>query len=312
MQGWVKLQRSILQQEIRAKPPEYYKIYTYLVVNVDRVSGEFYTTYQQIAEDCWLKKTTVDNFLRRARGIWLLTTDQKIRGVVITLSQNLGFFDFNTEEKQASTENNTTTQNALQITTRITTQNLVQELIKTEDNQPPITTQNTSQNTFSINKNTSTSVEVDRAKALSSSKDNSTSFLNNIGAWLSEKKWWSLKEKKYGDSEVNSCLAIIKEINDWTLEGSQQKNRRYAKLLISKLKQEKGVISWKRTREETLELLLKVVVQSVDTYRLPKLSSPQELYNNLNKLKAFAKAYIAKVKAEKQKEAEKKAWFKSF
>lgn len=69
MQGWVKLQRSILQQEIRAKPPEYYKIYTYLVVNVDRVSGEFYTTYQQIAEDCWLKKTTVDNFLRRARGI---------------------------------------------------------------------------------------------------------------------------------------------------------------------------------------------------------------------------------------------------
>lgn len=101
---------------------------------------------------------------------------------MITLSQNLGFFDFNTEEKQASTENNTTTQNALQITTQITTQNLVQELIKTEDNQPPITTQNTTQNTFSINKNTSTSVEADRAKALSSSKDNSTSFLNNIGA----------------------------------------------------------------------------------------------------------------------------------
>ena len=285
MQGWVKLQRSILQQEIRAKPPEYYKIYTYLVVNVDRVSGEFYTTYQQIAEDCWLKKTTVDNFLRRARGVWLLTTDQKIRGVVITLRQNLGFFDFDTEEKQASTEKTTTTQNTSQITT---------------------------QNTFSINKNTSTSVEVDRAKALSSSKDNSSLFLNNIGAWLSEKKWWSLKEKKYGDSEVNSCLAIIKEINDWTLEGSQKNNRRYATFLISKLKQEKGVISWKRTREQTLELLLKVVVQSMDTYWLPKLSSPEELYNNLNKLKAFAKAYIAKVKAEKQKEAEKKAWFKSF
>ena len=312
MQGWVKLQRSILQQEIRAKPPEYYKIYSYLVVNVDRISGEFYTTYQQIAEDCWVKKTTVDNFLRRAKGAWLLTTDQKIRGVVITLRQNLGFFDFDTEEKQALMENDTTTQNTSQITTHEAPQNPAQELIKTEDNQPPITTQNTSQNTFSINKNTSTSVEVDRAKALSSSKDNSSLFLNNIEAWHLEEKWWSLKEKEYGNSEVNKCLAIIKEINDWTLEGSQKNNRRYATFLISKLKQEKGVISWKRTREQTLELLLKVVVQSTDTYRLPKLSSPEELYNNLNKLKAFAKAYLAKVKAEKQKEAEKKAWFKSF
>lgn len=312
MQGWVKLQRSILQQEIRAKPPEYYKIYCYLVVNVDRISGEFYTTYQQIAEDCWLKKTTVDNFLRRAKRAWLLTTDQKIRWVVITLRQNLGFFDFDTEEKQALMENDTTTQNTSQITTHEAPQNPAQELTKTEDKQPPITSQITTQNTFSINKNTSTSVEVDRAKALSSSKDNSSLFLNNIEAWHLEEKWWSLKKKEYGNSEVNKCLVIIKEINDWTLEGSQQKNRRYAKLLISKLKQEKGVVSWKRTREETLELLLKVVVQSVDTFRLPKLSSPQELYNNLNKLKAFAKAYLAKAKAEKQKEAEKKAWFKSF
>ena len=45
----------------------------------------------------------------------------------------------------------------------------------------------------------------------------------------------------------------------------------------------------------------------MDTYWLPKLSSPEELYNNLNKLKGFAKAYLAKTKAEKQKEAEKKA-----
>ena len=101
---------------------------------------------------------------------------------MITLRQNLGFFDFDTEEKQALMENNTTTQNTSQITTHEAPQNPAQELIKTEDNQPPITSQITTQNTFSINKNTSTSVEVDRAKALSSSKDNSSLFLNNIGA----------------------------------------------------------------------------------------------------------------------------------
>ena len=67
MQGWVKLQRSILQQEIWAKPPEYLKIYTYLVVSVDRISGEFYTNYQTISETCGVKKTVVDHFFRWAK-----------------------------------------------------------------------------------------------------------------------------------------------------------------------------------------------------------------------------------------------------
>ena len=283
MQGWVKLQRSILQQAVRAKPPEYYKIYSYLVVSVDRISGEFYTTYQTIADTCMVKKSSVDNFLRRAKEAWLLKTEQKTRWVVITLQQNLGFFNFEVEENPENNVTDTTTQ---------------------------ITEQITTQNTICINKNSSTSVEVDRAKALSISTTSSTSFLNNIGAWQKSKKLWSIKKKEYGDSEVNLCLSLIKSANSWTLEGTQKDNRIFAAHLVAKLKQEDGVVSWERTREQTLALLLKMVVQSADIYWLPKISSPAEIYNNLNKLKAFVKAYVVKTKAKIEKETVTS--FKSF
>ena len=283
MQGWVKLQRSILQQAVRAKPPEYYKIYSYLVVSVDRISGEFYTTYQTIADTCMVKKSSVDNFLRRAKEAWLLKTEQKTRWVVITLQQNLGFFNFEVEENPENNVTDTTTQ---------------------------ITEQITTQNTICINKNSSTSVEVDRAKALSISTTSSTSFLNNIGAWQKSKKLWSIKKIEYGDSEVNLCLSLIKSANSWTLEGTQKDNRIFAAHLVAKLKQEDGVVSWERTREQTLALLLKMVVQSADIYWLPKISSPAEIYNNLNKLKAFVKAYVVKTKAKIEKETVTS--FKSF
>ena len=310
MQGWVKLQRSILQQAIWAKPPEYYKIYSYLVVSVDRISGVFYTTYQAIADTCMVKKSSVDNFLRRAKEAWLLKTEQKTRWVVITLQQNLGFFNFEVEENPENNVTDTTTQITEQITTQNSEENPAQELEKSNDAQPPITEQITEQNTISINKNSSTSVEVDRAKALSSSTTDITSFLNNIGAWQKSKKLWNIKKKEYGEPEVNLCLSLIKSANSWTLEGTQKDNRIFAAHLVAKLKQEDGVVSWERTREQTLALLLKMVVQSADIYWLPKISSPAEIYNNLNKLKAFVKAYVIKTKTKIEKESV--TTFKSF
>jgi hypothetical protein len=53
-----------------------------------------------------------------------------------------------------------------------------------------------------------------------------------------------------------------------------------------------------------------MVVQSADIYWLPKISSPAEIYNNLNKLKAFVKAYVVKTKAKIEKETVTS--FKSF
>ena len=100
---------------------------------------------------------------------------------MITLQQNLGFFNFEVEENPENNVTDTTTQITEQITTQNSEENPAQELEKSNDAQPPITEQITTQNTICINKNSSTNVEVDRAKALSISTTSSTSFLNNIG-----------------------------------------------------------------------------------------------------------------------------------
>jgi hypothetical protein len=73
------------------------------------------------------------------------------------------------------------------------------------------------------------------------------------------------------------------------------------------LRKEENVITGNYTRQEVLATLLQVISQSADTFWLPKIASPEQIYRNLNKLKAFAKAYVAKIRAEQMKETEKKS-----
>lgn len=149
MQGWVKLQRSILQQAVWAKPPEYLKIYTYLVVSVDRISGEFYTNYQTISETCGVKKTVVDHFFRWAKETGLLATQKRVGGMLVILYLNSGFFSFDDGSDGEKTVKNSATAIA---TATATTKN----------------------------KNIPTTVGIDKAKALSVSREDITSFLKNI------------------------------------------------------------------------------------------------------------------------------------
>ena len=277
MQGWVKLQRSILQQAVWAKPPEYLKIYTYLVVSVDRISGEFYANYQTISETCGVKKTVVDHFFRWAKETWLLATQKRVGGMLVILYLNSGFFSFDDESDGEKTVKNP----AIAIATATAT---------------------------TKNKNIPTTVGIDKAKALSVSREDITSFLKNIEPWQILKLWW----KEYWDSEINECLAIIKAANGNTIEGTQKSNRQFAGHLLSLLRKEENVITGSYTRQEVLATLLKVISQSADTFWLPKIASPEQIYRNLNKLKAFAKAYVAKIRAEQMKETEKKSWFTSF
>ena len=277
MQGWVKLQRSILQQAVWAKPPEYLKIYTYLVVSVDRISGEFYTNYQSIAETCGVKKTVVDHFFRWAKETGLLATQKRVGGMLVILYLNSGFFSFDDESDGEKTVKNP----AIAIATATAT---------------------------TKNKNIPTTVGIDKAKALSVSREDITSFLKNIEPWQILKLWW----KEYWDSSINECLAIIKAANGNTIEGTQKSNRQFAGHLLSLLRKEENVITGSYTRQEVLATLLQVISQSADTFWLPKIASPEQIYRNLNKLKAFAKAYVAKIRAEQIKETEKKSWFTSF
>ena len=308
MQGWVKLQRSILQQAVWAKPPEYLKIYTYLVVSVDRISGEFYTNYQTISETCGVKKTVVDHFFRRAKETWLLATQKRVGGMLVILYLNSGFFSFDDESDGEKTVKNPAIAIATATATKKTAEKEAQELEKGNTKNPPTAIAIATATATTKNKNIPTTVGIDKAKALSVSREDITSFLKNIEPWQILKLWW----KEYWDSEINECLAIIKAANGNTIEGTQKSNRQFAGHLLSLLRKEENVITGSYTRQEVLATLLKVISQSADTFWLPKIASPEQIYRNLNKLKAFAKAYVAKIRAEQIKEAEKKTWFTSF
>ena len=308
MQGWVKLQRSILQQAVWAKPPEYLKIYTYLVVSVDRISGEFYTNYQTISETCGVKKTVVDHFFRRAKETWLLATQKRVGGMLVILHLNSGFFSFDYESDGEKTVKNPAIAIATATATQKTAEKEAQELEKSNTKNPPTAIAIATATATTKNKNIPTTVGIDKAKALSVSREDITSFLNNIQPWQILKLWW----KEYWDSSINECLAIIKAANGNTIEGTQKSNRQFAGHLLSLLRKEENVITGSYTRQEVLATLLQVISQSADTFWLPKIASPEQIYRNLNKLKAFAKAYVAKIRAEQIKEAEKKTWFTSF
>ena len=308
MQGWVKLQRSILQQAVWAKPPEYLKIYTYLVVSVDRISGEFYTNYQTISETCGIKKTVVDHFFRWAKETGLLATQKRVGGMLVILYVNSGFFSFDDESDGEKTVKNSATAIATATATQKTTEKEVQELEKSNTKNPPTATAIATATAITKNKNIPTTVGIDKAKALSVSREDITSFLSNLQPWQILKLWW----KEYWDSEINECLAIIKAANGNTIEGTQKSNRQFAGHLLSLLRKEENVMTGSYTRQEVLATLLQVISQSADTFWLPKIASPEQIYRNLNKLKAFAKAYVAKIRTEQIKETEKKSWFTSF
>ena len=308
MQGWVKLQRSILQQAVWAKPPEYLKIYTYLVVSVDRISGEFYTNYQTISETCGVKKTVVDHFFRWAKETGLLATQKRVGGMLVILYLNSGFFSFDDGSDGEKTVKNSATTIVTATATQKTAEKEAQELKKSNTANSLTATAIATATATTKNKNIPTTVGIDKAKALSVSREDITSFLSNLQPWQILKLWW----KEYWGSEINECLAIIKAVNGNTIEGTQKSNRQFAGHLLSLLRKEENVITGSYTRQEVLATLLQVISQSADTFWLPKIASPEQIYRNLNKLKAFAKAYVAKIRTEQIKEAEKKTWFTSF
>lgn len=180
MQGWVKLQRSILQQAVWAKPPEYLKIYTYLVVSVDRISGEFYTNYQTISETCGVKKTVVDHFFRWAKETGLLATQKRVGGMLVILYLNSGFFSFDDGSDGEKTVKNSATTIATATATQKTAEKEAQELEKSNTKNPPTAIAIATATATTKNKNIPTTVGIDKAKALSVSREDITSFLKNI------------------------------------------------------------------------------------------------------------------------------------
>ena len=94
--------------------------------------------------------------------------------------------------------------------------------------------------------------------------------------------WDKADAKKYGDPEINDCMDLIKKYNGGVSNGSDAKQRRYAKNLIDKLKKFEKVEKWEYTRQQVLEVILEIIGN--DKYYAPKIWSPQLIYENLSSL----------------------------
>lgn len=100
-------------------------------------------------------------------------------------------------------------------------------------------------------------------------------------------------KSSYGNEEINKCLDLIKQYNNGLIDGTKQNQRRFWKHLINKLNELDSIKDWKFTREQTLEIILKVVSQN--KYHSWKITSPEAIYRNLSLLMNVVKNDIAKV-----------------
>jgi hypothetical protein len=81
--GWIKLHRKLLDSEIWDKPSDWLKVWIYLMLEVDRNTGELKTSYAKIALDCKVAEGIVKRVLERARQCADIETIRVRHGVVV-------------------------------------------------------------------------------------------------------------------------------------------------------------------------------------------------------------------------------------
>lgn len=83
--GWIKLHRKLLESEMWAKPSDWVKVWMYLLLKVDRDSGELKTSYSKIAAACNVTEGVVKRVLQTTRQTSDTSTLKVRHGVVIKL-----------------------------------------------------------------------------------------------------------------------------------------------------------------------------------------------------------------------------------
>ena len=99
----------------------------------------------------------------------------------------------------------------------------------------------------------------------------------------------------YWNKDINECVDLIKSFNWWLIDWTIKNNRKYAKLLIDKLNKLESIQSWKYTRNQTLEIILKVI--SKNKYHASKITSAESIYRNLAVLMQACKTDISKAQS---------------
>ncbi len=100
------------------------------------------------------------------------------------------------------------------------------------------------------------------------------------------------KVSEYWDKNINECLNLIKKYNWWLIDWTVKNNRKYAKLLIDKMKSVEAIKKWYYSRQETLEIILKVVSQN--KFHAWKITSAEKIYFNLADLMRICKSDVWK------------------
>lgn len=112
---------------------------------------------------------------------------------------------------------------------------------------------------------------------------------NNIISLSKDKE---ADKSAYWNEEINGCLELIKNYNNWLIDWTKQNQRRFAKHLINKLNQLESIKDWKYTWQNTLDIILKIV--SKNKYYSSKITSPEAIYRNLSLLMNVCKNDITK------------------
>ena len=101
MEGWtIQIDRQIFSSDINYKPPERFKIWIYLLSNVQRQDfrnlkrWQWFFKYQSIAELLWVKYNTVSKFMVWAESGKMLARQKTMRWVVITVLNYDKYQDF--------------------------------------------------------------------------------------------------------------------------------------------------------------------------------------------------------------------------
>lgn len=147
----------------------------------------------------------------------------------------------------------------------------------------------TRNNTLSSNEE---SILTDTEQEKKSDLKNSSSLKN----LEEEKEKSSAKKEKeiYGNIEINEAMDLIMSYNGGIVNGSWGKQRQFANHLIKKLKSLTSVQDWRYTRQETLQIILKII--SENEYHAPKIASPELIYRNLASLMQICKTEFKKTK----------------
>lgn len=95
------------------------------------------------------------------------------------------------------------------------------------------------------------------------------------------------KEKKQPDPEVTECMEMVKNYNGGIIEWAEGQQRKYAKLLIDKIKKIESIQTGKTTWQEVLNLILSII--SNNKYHSSKIASPEKIYYNITTLMQVCK-----------------------